>query len=258
MVSIGIDVGSQYVKAMIWDGNEVISKASIQGGKESSSTGKEALEKILKEAGLSRDQVGHIAATGVGKDYIEETDITATDIKCGVLGSIHLFSSARTIIDIGAEGCHVINCNKEGKVIRSVFNDKCASGTGIFLDTIAEVLKVSVEELGELSSHSKEQIEMNLSCAVFAESEVVSFIHKGINKADIIWAVHDAIAKRTISLMERVGIEDDIVLIGGVAKNKGMVEAIKQRVGRPIKVPEDPEYVNALGAAIFAERRGEA
>ena len=171
---------------------------------------------------------------------------------CHAKGAHWLFPSARTVIDIGAESSKVMRLNEDGGVEDFAGNDKCAAGTGIFLDTMAKAMEVPVEEAGELSLNYTEKARISSMCAVFAESEVVSHIHRGTSRNDILAGIHESIADRVFGMSNRVGIKDDVVLTGGVALNIGMVKALEEKLERKIYVPEDPRITGALGAALIA------
>ncbi len=166
-----------------------------------------------------------------------------------------MLPGVKTVIDVGAEEGRAIKCDGNGKVIDFVVNEKCAAGAGAFTEAMARALEVKVEDMGPLSLESKSAIPMNAQCAVFAESEVVTLIHAKTSKEDIAKAIHDAIADRIGSMTRRLSIEQEIALIGGCARNIGFVEALKKNLNSDIKMPEDPEFVGALGAALIAQDR---
>ena len=175
-----------------------------------------------------------------------------TEVTADAKGTTWLLPSVRTIIDIGAEEARGISCDASGRVLDFAKNDKCAAGAGAFVESMARALEIKVPQMIELSLKSTKDAPINATCAVFAESEVVSLIHSKIEKADIAHAVHDAIASRVSSMVRRIPIEKDVALIGGVAKNAAIVDAMKKHLGVEIIVPENPDYVSALGAALLA------
>lgn len=164
-------------------------------------------------------------------------------------GVIKLFPTARTIIDVGAEEGRAIKISPEGKVMDFAINEKCAAGTGTFIDTMSRALEIPVEEMAKIALNSNQSVPMNAQCAVFGESEVVSLIHQKTTKQDIARAVFDAIAGRVASVARIVGIEKDVVMVGGVAKNMGFVDSLKKNIEMNVSVPDDPDYIGALGAA---------
>jgi predicted CoA-substrate-specific enzyme activase len=191
-------------------------------------------------------------ATGTGRKTCVLTDREITDVGAAARGINHVLKSCRTVIDLGAEEGRTIRCDERGKVVDFAFNEKCAAGAGTFAEGMARALQVSLEELGPLSLQSQQAVQMNAQCAVFAESEVVTLIHAKTPRADIARAVLDAIASRIISMVRKVGFEQDLALIGGVALNPGFVEALKRGLQMDVFVPEGPEYIGALGAALAA------
>ena len=170
------------------------------------------------------------------------------------LGGFSLFPSARTIIDVGAEEGRAVRCDERGRMVDFVINDKCAAGAGTFVEAMARALETKLEEMGPLSLKAKKAVPMNAQCTVFAESEVVSLIHSRVAKEDIARAIHDAMAGRIASMVLRVGVEKEVVLVGGVALNQGFVKPLQNELNTDLIVPEFPEYVGALGAAIIASR----
>lgn len=191
-------------------------------------------------------------ATGAGRKDCALTDREITEVGAAARGGVHLHPSCRTVVDVGAEEGRAVRCDEHGKVIDFAYNEKCAAGAGAFAEGMARALQVSVEELGPLSLTSQLAVQMNAQCAVFAESEVVTLIHNKTPRADIARAVLDAIASRIVSMIRKVGFEKDVVLSGGVALNPGFVAAMNRALETSVIVPDDPEYVGALGAAVAA------
>lgn len=247
----GIDIGSSTAKAVILNGDAMIH--SIHPIRNPWRVEAESiLESALGKANLEREDLDFVIATGLVGDDWEGADDYLSDVSSAANGAMYYFPSVRTIIDIGAESCRVEKCDEAGIVTDYKMNQKCGSGTGLFLDVVAEALEVPVDEMGNLSLTSNRDIVMNATCAVFAESEVVSLIHLGEKRADILKAIFEMIAAKTASMARSIKPEEDIVLIGGAAKNIGLVKALSNALGAPVKVPENPELVVALGAAIEA------
>ena len=255
MITAGIDMGAKTIKVIILDDdNKTIGKCIKIAGLEEKENAKLAIEEALKEAGITRDKVEKIVATGAGRRNAPEVDDDITEVGADARGAHLLFPNVKTLIDVGAEEGRAIKVDENGKVKDFAVNEKCAAGAGAFIEAMARALEVGIDEFGKLSLDSDKEIPMNAQCAVFAESEVVSLIHAKTPKPDIAKAIHDAIADRIISLVRRVGIEQDVVLIGGMAKNKGFLESLKKRMGIDIKTHEDCEFVGALGAALAAKK----
>lgn len=252
MITAGVDCGAKNTKVIIMKDGNVLSKSSVLSGFDQKASAKEALGKALEHAGLKKEDVNHITATGAGKKEVDFANDTVTEVGADAKGVSQLFPSARTVIDVGAEEGRAIKTDEKGKVVDFAINEKCAAGSGAFTEAMARALEVKLEDMGELSLKSDKSVQMNAQCAVFAESEVVTLIHAKTPKEDIVKAVHDAIASRITSMVRKIGVEQDVVLIGGVAKNKGFVKSLKNDLGTELILTEDPEYVTALGAALVA------
>ena len=252
MITAGVDCGAKNTKVVIMKDGKVLSKGSVLSGFDQKASAKEALGKALEHAGLKKEDVNHITATGAGKREVDFANDTVTEVGADAKGVSILFPSARTVIDVGAEEGRAIKTDEKGKVVDFAINEKCAAGSGAFTEAMARALEVKLEDMGELSLKSDKSVQMNAQCAVFAESEVVTLIHAKTPKEDIVKAVHDAIASRITSMVRKIGVEQDVALIGGVAKNKGFVKSLKNDLGTELLLPEDPEYVTALGAALVA------
>lgn len=253
MPSAGIDIGAKNTKVLVLDGKKVLSKTKVLTGLETRQAVEEAFEKALQAAGISKDKIGRVVVTGVGKQEFPFEHAEVSEVKADAKGLVFLFPAARTVIDVGAEEGRGIKCSPEGRVVDFTLNEKCAAGSGSFTEAMARALEVPVEELGGISRQSTQAIPMNAQCAVFAESEVVSLLHAKTSKPDIARAVHEAIASRISSMVRKIGIEKEVALIGGVAKNAGFVDALKSDLGLEVFVPAEPEFVGALGAALLAQ-----
>ena len=215
-------------------------------------TAEKTYKEALKQADLIPQDIERTIATGNAGKRAAFAQGVIPDAAANALGVNKLVPSARIFIDIGAEECRAVKISPDGKVLDFAVNEKCAAGTGTFVDAMARALEVSIEEMAKLSLYSKHTIPMNAQCAVFGESEVVSLIHQKIPKHDIARAVHDATAGRIGSLARIIGLEKEIVAIGGVAKNIGLIDALKRDIKMDIIIPADPAFVGALGAAISA------
>ena len=256
MITAGIDCGSKNTKIVLLKDSSILSTASVLSGFDQEESAEQALNSALEKAGIKREEIKHITATGAGMEAISFANDNVTTVTCNGRGTFFLFPSARTIIDIGAEEGLVVKIDDKGKVKDFGINEKCAAGAGAFIEAMSRALEVDIEIMGELSLKSTKKIPMNAQCTIFAESEVVSLIHQKTSKEDIIHAVHDAIADRNTSMARQIGIEKEVVLIGGVANNIGFVDAMNKNLGFELLVPKDkiaPEYVSALGAALRAQ-----
>ncbi len=252
MIFAGIDVGGMNIHAVIVKNGTVLIKAGAPSGINKGEAAEQLFNEMLKEAGLKWEDMARVVATGSSGKRVSFANGYIPAASADARGVIQSILSARTVIDVGAEESLAIKISPEGKVLDFAMNDRCAAGTGTFIDTMARALEMSVEGIAEASLQSTRSIPMNAQCAVFGESEVVSLIHQKISKQDIARAVHDAIAGRVGSVARIVDWESDVVMIGGVAKNSGFVESLKRELGVDVKVPDDPDFVGALGAAATA------
>ncbi|MEM2319277.1 MAG: acyl-CoA dehydratase activase [Candidatus Bathyarchaeia archaeon] len=264
MITAGVDVGAKYVKIVVLeDGKNVLKRASGIVGFDVLKSTAEIFEKALSDANLKREQIARVVATGMGRKIIQmKPPINALEAVPEVIadakGAYHLIPTVKTVIDVGAEEGRGIRVGERGSVKDFVINERCAAGAGTFIEAMARALEVRVEDMGPLALKSTKTIPMNAQCCVFAESEVVTLIHSKVSKEDISKAIHDAIAGRIASMVLRVGVERDVALIGGVAKNPGFLPPLKRELNTEILIPEYPEYVGALGAALIAfEMEGE-
>jgi len=253
MVTVGIDIGSLTTKAAIMGDGEVIAHELILTGDSSYEAATKVVKAVVRLAGVDTRDVTRFVSTGAGKGETPYATKQATELLCDVRGSQFYYPSARTIIDVGAENVRVVRCGATGRVLDFCLNDKCASGTGIFLDTMAKALEVTVEDLGALSLQAKEDIVITATCAVFAESEIVGLIARGMDKASILGAVHKSIASRIYGLANRLGINRDVAFIGGGAKNVGLSTNLQGLINQELLVPEGPQIVGAVGAALIGE-----
>ncbi|MBU1318619.1 MAG: CoA activase [candidate division Zixibacteria bacterium] len=255
MITAGIDMGSKYVKVVVLKDGVIRGKAIGATGFEPVAAAEKCLEKAATDSGIEISAMDHITSTGAGRKVAPNISSDVTDVSAAARGVVHLLEGIQTIIDIGAEEGRGIKIDANGKVVDLAVNEKCAAGAGAFAEAMSRALDVSLEEFGQLSLKSDKTIPMNAQCAVFAESEVVSLVHAKTPKHDIAKAVHDAIASRIVSMVRRVGINKEVALIGGVSHNPGFVDALNRGLETQVIVPEDPDYVGALGAAIIAGER---
>jgi benzoyl-CoA reductase subunit D len=256
MITAGVDVGAKNVKVVLLRDGEVKARALKTIGLDTEEAIRDAFDRALKTDGIKREDIERIVATGAGKKEVKFAHDELTEVGASAKGAHHLFPSARTVIDVGAEEGRAIRVNQEGRVQDFAINEKCAAGSGAFTEAMARALEMDLQMFGELSLESHKAVPMNAQCAVFAESEVVSLIHAKTPKEDIARAVHDAIADRIISMARRVGLENDVIVVGGLARNVGFIDALKRTLEMDVKVPEYPESAAALGAALSAAESG--
>lgn len=254
MIAVGVDIGSITTKTVVLEDGKTIVSNIIRTGANSKQSATRSLNMALSNIGISRDDMDYVVATGYGRANLELADKCITEITCHGIGACHLFPGTRTVIDIGGQDSKAISLSEKGEVLDFVMNDKCAAGTGRFLEVMAGALEVELDRLGRISLLAKKVVEISSMCTVFAESEVVSLIAEGCPKEDIARGLHNAIAERVLSMANKIGILEPVTLSGGVIKNIGVVNAIKGKLGLKVNVPEDPQIVGALGASLVAHR----
>lgn len=253
MYVMGIDSGSTSTNAVIMDGERnIVASSVVRTGAKSGESARRILGEILEKAGLKREDISWIVSTGYGRVSIDFADENVTEISCHGRGAHYFNPSVRTILDIGGQDSKAIHLNEAGEVTDFVMNDKCAAGTGRFLEMIARTLEVDVDDLGPEALRSTEDIEITSMCSVFAESEVISLIANNKEKADIANGVCRAIAGKAYSLLKRVGMEETFMMTGGVAKNPGVVRAVEEKIQSRLYICPEPEIVGAAGAALYA------
>lgn len=252
MYVIGIDSGSTSTNAvLINEKKEILCFEVIRTGAKSIESAEAALSSILKKAGIKRPELNAIISTGYGRVSIPFADKNITEITCHGKGAHFFFPNVRTILDIGGQDSKAIRLNEKGEVADFVMNDKCAAGTGRFLEAMARTLELPIDKLGPVSLKSKEAVEISSMCTVFAESEVISLIALNKEQADIAAGVHRAIANKAMTLLRKTGLVPLFCMTGGVAKNPGVVHALEQQLGETLLIPNEPEIVGALGAALL-------
>ena len=251
MYFAGIDIGSTMTKIVIMD-DEISSQVIGPTGAEHRHLANKVMEEALSKAGIAFDELTYVVATGYGRINVPFADKQITEITCHAKGVSSIFPSARTVIDIGGQDAKGIKI-AGGKVVNFVMNDKCAAGTGRFLEVIAEALGLKLEEMGELSLQSKEKVMISSTCTIFAEQEVVSKIADGVPIEDILAGLHEAIASRVFHMAEKMKIEKDVAMTGGVAMNVGMVKALEDQLGFPVLIAREPLLTGAIGAAILGK-----
>jgi predicted CoA-substrate-specific enzyme activase len=257
MIIAGCDIGSRTAKAVIMENNKILADAVILSDAVPSKAADEVMNIALKSAGLNFKDLDYVVGTGYGKEQISFVDAVESEISCHAKGAFHIMPNARMVIDIGGQDSKATRMDDDGKVVRYTYNDKCATGTGRFLEVMADALEVPLEKMGEVGATSKEELGISNQCVIFAETEVVSLVNDGKKACDIINALHHALSKRVSAMARSIGVEQDIVMTGGVAKNSGVFNAISDALGLPLKAVEgvDPQIMGALGAALFASEK---
>jgi len=239
---------------MLKDGKEIVAKSLIAVGAGTSGP-QRAIAEVLEKAGKTEADMAYTLATGYGRNSLEDiADHQMSELSCHAKGATFLFPDVHTVIDIGGQDVKVLQIDN-GVMTNFVMNDKCAAGTGRFLDVMARVLEVKVEDLGTLGAQSTKNVGISSTCTVFAESEVISQLSMETNKCDIINGIHHSVANRVAGLAHRVGVRDQVVMTGGVAQNTGVVKALEEELGHIIYTSPLTQYNGALGAALFAYQR---
>ena len=252
MVVAGMDIGSITTETVILHDKQILTSIILPTGANSRRAAERSLAAALEEAKIKQEDLTAIVTTGYGRASFSPASKMITEISCHARGAYFVYPKTRTVIDIGGQDSKVIRLDSQGRNVDFQMNDKCAAGTGRFLEVMAHALEVNVEDLGRLSISASRTIKISSMCTVFAESEVVSLIADNQSKEVIIRGLHDAIADRILGMVNRVGIEEQVTLTGGVAKNQGVVRALEDRLGVNLFIPPEPQIIGALGAALLA------
>jgi predicted CoA-substrate-specific enzyme activase len=252
MIVAGCDVGSLTAKSVILHEGVIVGSAIVRSGPVPEKSADEAMALALKDAGISPGQLVCCVGTGYGRKRISFVNAVESEIACHARGAVWQEPSVRMLVDIGGQDAKAVKFDGNGNVIRYVYNDKCASGTGRFLEIIAEALEIKLDDLGHLSCQSKERLTLSNQCVVFAETEILSLVSEGKGPADIIRALHNAVARRTAAMARSLGVEGKVAMTGGVARNEGMFEALKEALGIELARVTHPQLNGAIGAALFA------
>jgi predicted CoA-substrate-specific enzyme activase len=255
MIAMGVDVGSLTTKAVILEGDSILASTVVTSSDEAELSAQAALAGVLKQAGLSSDSDLYIVSTGAGGKSVSLARQQKSITTCLARGIHHLCPSVRTAIDMGAESCTVVRVNERGRLNDWANHDKCAAGTGIFLQQMAKLMQVPLQEMAEMSLQAKSRADISSTCAVFAESEVISHVHREppTPMEDIVAGIYSSVVSRIVSLCKRVGIEKDVAAVGGVALNHGLVKILETELGCAIQVPANAQMAAALGAATIAK-----
>lgn len=252
---LGIDIGSLTVKViLIDDQGRVLGRGVAPAGYGGQQAAKDLVAAVLGDAAMSRAEVNCAVVTGYGRALFDGADREVSEISCHARGAGHLIPAARTVIDVGGQDSKVIGIDERGRIVDFAMNDKCAAGTGRFLEVMSGALGLAVEELGRVALSSKSAVTISSTCTVFAESEAVSHIARGAAREDVARGLLQAVCGRVLALAARVGLHQEVVFTGGVALNEGVVSEMERQCGLKILVPPDPQTVGALGAALFARQ----
>lgn len=253
-LTMGVDSGSLTAKAVIMNGDKkIVADNVVQLDFVSPKAVEEAIHNVLTFSGLQRKDIAYTVGTGYGRRNLNFADKAITEITCHARGANCVYPEGRMVIDVGGQDSKAIVIDEKGNAINFAMNDRCAAGTGQFLEVMARALGIKLEAIGELSLKAQKKLEISSICVVFAETEVISLVAQGEEKKDILRAIHYSIARRVAGIAGRVGVVKPVIMTGGVAKNIGMVRALEKVLNVPIHVPEDPQIIGAIGAAMFAQ-----
>ncbi len=252
MLTAGIDIGSITAKAALVEDGKIRGTKIIFTGYNAEAAGMKVYEELLSDAGLDPSAVSKIVSTGYGRNSVKFADKTFTEIMAHAAGAHFLNPAIRTVIDIGGQDSKAVALDEKGKVRNFVMNDKCAAGTGRFLEVMARALEVNLDEFGAMSLTSSMPAKISSLCTVFAESEVISLIARGEKRPDIIAGIHESIAARVSSMLARIGVTEPVMITGGVARNSGVVDALARKLEVSIAVSPYAQVNGAIGAAILA------
>jgi benzoyl-CoA reductase subunit D len=255
VITVGMDLGTQRVKAVVLQDGVVVGRGQMFSGFDPTKAAEEAVNSALKEANLKLEDVKHFSATGSAMDMAPYVNSTVSMMGADAKAGVFLVPKARTIIDIGAEEARAMKCDEKGVMTDFVVNERCAAGAGAFIEAMARALEVKLEDMGPLALKAERASPINASCVIFGESDVVSLIHRQESKPEIARAVFDAMADRVSSMIHRLGVNPEVVLVGGVAKDEGFVASLNRKLGLTVVIPPNPDYIGALGAALVAATR---
>lgn len=249
----GVDVGSTQTKAAIIDeSGEIVGRALIDTGANVVAAAQNAFAEAMRNARIEEPEVEYVVGTGYGRYRVTFGNTQVTEISCHGRGAVHMFPGTRTVLDMGGQDTKAIRINESGEILDFCMNDKCAAGTGRFLGAASAALDIPLSRLGPLALKGERSVRISTTCTVFAESEVLSWLGKGKKIEDILLGVHLSIASRSIALLRRVGIEEEVTFTGGVARNAGMIEVLNRGLGLKVNVSDDSHFMGAVGASLFA------
>lgn len=249
----GVDVGSTQTKAIVIDEDrQIVGRALVDTGANVVTAAEKSFLAVLDATGIHEEDVEYIVGTGYGRYKVTFGNTQVTEISCHARGAVHMFPGTRTVLDMGGQDTKAIRVRSDGEVLDFCMNDKCAAGTGRFLQMAAYALDIPLDDLGPTALRAEKPVQISTTCTVFAESEVLSWLGRGKTIEDILLGVHRSIGTRSISLLRRVGIEEEVTFTGGVTRNRGMVEVLNDMLGLQLNVSEESHYMGALGAALFA------
>jgi len=255
MIYCGVDIGASSIETILFDGAQIIGSMVTESGNSPIENGRSAFKKTIEAAELSAEDIEATVATGYGRNYFESADRSCSEIICHAKGVSYLFPSVRTVIDIGGQDSKLIEINESGRPVDFMMNDRCAAGTGRFIEMAGKVLGIPVEEMSESISPEDGQVDISSMCAVFAESEIIGLLQGGCRPHVILNGVFRAVARRTMSMAGIGKVKKEVVFTGGVALIRGVAQALERETGIEMLIPHNPQITGALGAAIIASEK---
>ncbi len=255
MYTLGVDIGSTTSKCVIMnDGSDIVA-TSLEIGGMGTSGPEDSVREVLDSAGLNRDDIARTIATGYGRMKYEDADGEVSELTCHALGASHFFQGLRTVIDIGGQDAKIISLSSDGRMTNFVMNDKCAAGTGRFLDVMANILRIDVNDMGKLAEQAGQPASISSTCTVFAESEVISQLANGVKLPELVAGICDSVASRVSALARRAGVREKVCMSGGVAHNDAVRKALEKKLEVNIETSPLSQHFGAAGAAIYAYRQ---
>ena len=256
MIVAGIDIGSRSSKCVLMNAQGIKGYHIQDTGFAGLNVANETLNGALNKTNLSREDISYIVATGYGRVSVSFAQENISEISCHAKGAHYFFPSVRTILDMGGQDVKAISVDETGKIRNFIMNEKCAAGTGRFLELIGSILNVSLDDIGKLALSSSKHINISAACALYVKSEALVLLKQGVPKVDILAAIHNALANRTVTFLNRIDVVEDLVFTGGIGKNVAMVEMIREKMGITPLIHSEPAISGAVGAAVFALERG--
>ena len=252
--TMGVDIGSSTSKCVILRGGETICAAAVLPGGAGTSAPERVVEAALSEAGAALDDIESIAATGYGRNTLSIAGKTFSELSCHARGASFMLPGVRTVIDVGGQDCKVMQLDGNGRLDSFSMNDKCAAGTGRFMEVMSRILEIELPEMAQYSGQAERIIEITSTCAVFAESEIISQLSKGADKRALVAGIHRSVAVKAASLAKRMLVAAPVFFSGGVSKNAGIVSALEHELGIEVKTDDRAQLAGALGAALLITR----
>lgn len=258
MITAGVDIGSRSIEVVLVDNGQMIATVTANSGSAPTENARKAFDEALQQAGVERRDLAQVVATGYGRNYFSGADGVSSEILCHARGVACLYPLARTVIDIGGQDSKMIGLDAGGRVKDFVMNDRCAAGTGKFIEMVGLMLDVALADMGTLTDRSPDACAISSMCAVFAESEIIGLIQSGTPVDVVLRGVFRSVARRTLAMTGKIGLQQEVVFTGGVARNAGVVRAIEAETGITLHIPPDPQVTGALGAALMAAEKARA